>query len=195
MTAELSPKAQEIVAQTRAMLAAGGYNSFSYADVAERVRISKPSIHHHFASKSVLVTKVVASYRAEARAGLEALERQSPDPLAALTAYTGYWAECIRTGVAPFCICAVLATELPTVPEDVAQEVRGHFQDLVGWLTGVFKKGAAQGQFHLDKGPAAAARSFMATVHGGMLAARGLDDPKVFQAIVQSSLTSLTRPA
>ena len=74
MIRELSPKAAEIAAHTRRLLASGGYNSFSYADLSDRVRISKASIHHHFPSKAVLVETVVAQYREEARQGLAQLE-------------------------------------------------------------------------------------------------------------------------
>jgi TetR/AcrR family transcriptional repressor of nem operon len=35
----------------------------------------------------------------------------------------------------------------------------------------------------------------MAVVHGAMLTARALDDPKVFQAIVQPAILRLTQPA
>jgi TetR/AcrR family transcriptional regulator, transcriptional repressor for nem operon len=156
------------------------------------VNITKPSIHHHFASKTELVRTVVALYREEARNGLAALERQVPDPAAALNAYAEYWATCIRSGAAPFCICAMLATELPTLPDEVAVEVRGHFSDLLGWLTALFKKGSAQGQFSLSGSPGASARAFMAVVHGAMLAARALDDPKAFQSIVQMEIARLT---
>lgn len=65
----LSPKAAEIVSHARTLLEAGGYNGFSYADIAVRVNISKASIHHHFPSKAELVQVVVALYRAEAREG------------------------------------------------------------------------------------------------------------------------------
>lgn len=188
---DLSPKAAEIVAHTRSLLANGGYNSFSYADIAERVNITKPSIHHHFPSKAELVRTVVALYREEARNGLDALERHAPDPAAALKGYVEYWATCIRSGTAPFCICAMLATELPTLPEEVALEVRGHFSDLLGWLTALLKKGGAQGRFTLGGSPAASACSFMAVVHGAMLAARALDDPKAFQSIVQTEIARL----
>ena len=74
MVIDLSPKAAEIVACARTLLASGGYNGFSYADISERVRISKPSIHHHFASKAELVHTVVKLYRQETRAGLQALD-------------------------------------------------------------------------------------------------------------------------
>ncbi|WP_431257960.1 TetR/AcrR family transcriptional regulator [Roseateles chitinivorans] len=195
MTVELSPKAAEIVAHTRALLVSGGYNSFSYADLAERVKITKASIHHHFPSKAVLVQRVVSLYREEARHGLAGMERQIGDPASVLNAYANYWAGCIRSGEHPFCICAMLATEMPTIPEEVAVEVRAHFHDLNAWLAGVLKRGAAAGQFHLGGTPANSARAFMAVVHGAMLVARAVDDPKAFGAIVQPAIVKLTQPA
>jgi len=195
MSAELSPKAAEIVAHTRSLLVRGGYNSFSYADLAERVSISKASIHHHFPSKAVLVQTVVALYRQEAKTGLAALQGQLDDPLSELNAYADYWASCIRSGESPFCICAVLATELPSVPDEVAVEVRAHFRDLNDWLAKVLKRGATRGQFHLLNSAAISAQAFMAIVHGAMLMARALDDPKVFVSIVQPAILKLTQPA
>ena len=48
MTVELSPRATELAEHARQLLAAGGYNGFSYADLSEKVGIGKASIHHHF---------------------------------------------------------------------------------------------------------------------------------------------------
>ena len=194
MLAERSPKAAEILMHTRVLLIAGGYNSFSYADLAKRVDISKASIHHHFPSKAILVQTVVARYRQEAKDGLAALEQQLNDPLSELNAYADYWAGCIRSGEHPFCICAVLATELPTIPQEVAVEVRAHFQYLNSWLASVLKRGAAAGQIHLPNSPAVSARAFMAVVHGAMLVARALGDPKAFATIVQPAILMLTQP-
>lgn len=194
MSPELSPKAAEIVAQTRSLLVAGGYNSFSYADLAERVGITKASIHHHFPSKAALVTCVVARYRQEAAAGLGALQAQFDDPLSELNAYADYWAGCIRSGAHPFCICAMLATEMPTIPADVAVEVKAHFHDVTAWLADVLQRGAARGQFHLLNSPAVSAQAFMAVVHGAMLMARAQDEPRTFAAIVQPAILKLTQP-
>ncbi len=113
MSVELSPRAAEIVEQTRLLLAAGGYHGFSYADISDRVHIGKPSIHHHFPTKADLVLTVVALHREQARQGLEALDRHVQDPQARLAAYTDYWAKCIRENTMPMCICAMLAAELP----------------------------------------------------------------------------------
>ncbi|MDE1172705.1 MAG: TetR/AcrR family transcriptional regulator [Parvibaculaceae bacterium] len=192
MDNKLSPKAAEIVACARSLLVAGGYNSFSYADISGTVRISKASIHHHFPSKAELVRTVVARYREEARAGMVAMEQQILDPVAQLHAYTGYWAACIRGGSSPFCICAMLAAELPAIPGPVADEVRGHFLDLAAWLTSVLAGGASQGVFFLQASPEAEAMAFMATVHGAMLSARAYGDPEVFATVVQPLMHRLT---
>jgi TetR/AcrR family transcriptional repressor of nem operon len=86
MAPELSPTAAQIVASARALLATRGYNGFSYADIAEAVGISKPSIHHHFPSKAELVRRVVEGYRAEALEGMSGLRQQVADPVARLQA-------------------------------------------------------------------------------------------------------------
>ncbi|MED5526477.1 MAG: TetR/AcrR family transcriptional regulator [Pseudomonadota bacterium] len=183
MSTALSPKAAEIAQHARTLLEAGGYNSFSYADISARVNISKASIHHHFPSKAELVRVVVALYREEARAGMAALDTQLADPLAELKAYLGYWVNCIEGQVSSFCLCAMLGTELPALPDDIALEIRGHFSDLAAWLASLLEKGSQSGQLRLTQAPALEAEVFMATVHGAMMSARVAQDPKVFQSI------------
>jgi len=191
MDAELSPRAAEIAERAKELLAAGGYNGFSYADISGRVRIGKASIHHHFPSKAELVHTVVVMHRAQTRAGLAALDSRVDDPLGRLNAYTGYWAECIRNDTSPICICAMLAAELPAIPAEVADEVRGYFHELAAWLASVLEQGASQGQLRLRDAPAVEANAFMATVHGAMLSARAFGNPEVFQSIAQAAIGRL----
>ncbi|MFY0478510.1 TetR/AcrR family transcriptional regulator [Achromobacter marplatensis] len=192
MSLELSPRALEIVAQTKQLLAAGGYHGFSYADVSERVHIGKPSIHHHFPAKADLVLTVVIQHREQARNGLAALDQHVPDPLARLTNYTDYWAKCLRDGSMPICICAMLAAELPMIPQEVADEVRAYFGELTAWIGSVLEAGAADGQFHLRDSVEVEAQAFMSTVHGAMLTARALGAPKVFASISRAAIRQLT---
>src|SRR5271155_5497400 len=114
----LSTTVDDILACARSLIVAGGYNSFSYADIADVVGIRKASIHHHFPSKVDLVRTLVARYREEAQAGILNLERQASDPLEQLRLYTGYWEACIADASAPFCVCALLAGQLPVLPEE-----------------------------------------------------------------------------
>lgn len=184
----------EILACTRSLILSGGYNGFSYADISDVVGIRKASVHHHFASKVDLVRTLVSRYRDEAEAGFAALGRQVADPLEELRAYTGYWERCIGDGSAPFCICALLASELPALPEEVAREVRAFFQTLSAWLKSVFERGEKQGRLHLANSPSTEAEMFIATTYGAMLSARAYGDPKVFAAIMTPLLERLSPP-
>lgn len=195
MSLELSPRAAEIVEQAKLLLAAGGYHGFSYADISERVRIGKPSIHHHFPTKADLVLTVVARHRAQSRAGLAALDQQVQDPLGRLTAYTDYWANCIREGTMPICICAMLAAELPMIPQAIADEVRAYFGELAAWIAAVLESGAAKGQFQLRDDVKAEAQAFMSTVYGAMLTARACGDSQAFASISRAALRQLAGPA
>lgn len=188
-----SSTADDILASARSLIIAGGYNGFSYADIAEVVGIRKASIHHHFPSKVDLVRALVQRYREDAKAGFAALERTAVDPRDQLTNYVAYWEKCITDASDPFCVCALLASELPALPPAVAAEVRLHFETLSAWLTSAFERGAASGIFRLSATPQAEAETFMATVHGGMLSARALGDPALFGAITKSLLNRLSK--
>ena len=96
----------EILRSARSLIVAGGYNGFSYADIAEVVGIRKASIHHHFPTKVDLVRTLLERYGAELDAGLEAFAAQFPDPMDQLQAYIGYWNSCIGDPTTAFCVCA-----------------------------------------------------------------------------------------
>lgn len=187
----LSSTADEIIRCARALIIAGGYNGFSYADISEVVGIRKASIHHHFPSKVDLVRTLLKRYRQEAEVGIAELERHHADPVDRLRAYTGYWAACIGDPTSAFCVCALLATQIPVLPDEVVLEVRAHFRALSAWLTFVLEQGAQQGRFVLSGSARSEAESFMAAVHGAMLSARAYGDPTMFAAIADALIERL----
>jgi TetR/AcrR family transcriptional repressor of nem operon len=189
---KISSTADDILACSRALIVSGGYNGFSYADIAKVVGIRKPSIHHHFPSKAELVTTLVERYLVEAREGIANLEQAVPGPLDQLRTYINYWKACIGDDSAPFCVCALLANELPVLPQEVALQVRAYFRFLSGWLTAVMERGAQQGLLALTDTPRVEAEAFMATVHGAMLSARAYGDAAVFGTIMEPQLARLT---
>jgi len=192
MNVELSPRATEIAEHTKLLIAAGGYNGFSYADISERVHIGKASIHHHFPSKTDLVHTVVLRHREQAQESLAALDQHITDASARLKAYTDYWAGCIRDGELPICICAMLGAELPMLPQEVVNEVTRYFEDLTAWLQAVLETGVAQGKFHLRDSAFVEAQTFMSIVHGAMLTARALKSPEAFEAIARTAINQLS---
>jgi TetR/AcrR family transcriptional repressor of nem operon len=182
----------DILRSARALLIEGGYNGFSYADIAKVVGIRNASIHHHFPTKSELVRTLVARYREEAEAGIAALERQVADPADQLRGYVGYWEACIIDASAPICLCALLASQIPALPEEITLEVRAHFRTFSAWLASILERGARQGSLHFTGTAKAEAEAFLAGVHGAMLSARAYGDPRMFGVITRPLLHRLT---
>lgn len=189
--AAATPTVESILRCARSSIVAGGYNGFSYADIAAVVGIRKASIHHHFPTKIDLVLALVKQYRGEAEAGTAEIERHVSDPLEQLRAYTGYWESCIGDPETSYCLCALLATQIPVLPDEIALEVRAYFRALSAWLTSVLERGARQGSITLTVDAHSEAEALMAAVHGAMLAARAYGDPQTFAAITRPVIDRL----
>ncbi|ASU37963.1 TetR family transcriptional regulator [Herbaspirillum sp. meg3] len=177
----------------QSLIISGGYNGFSYADIGKVIGIRNASIHHHFPSKAILVRTLVAQYREEMQAGIANLEHSVSDPVGQLRAYTRFWEMCLADASSSFCVCALLASEMPVLPEEIALEVRAHFRALSTWLTSVFARGAKQGSLKLTESAETEAEIFMASVHGAMLSARAYGDAKLFGVIVNPVLARVVR--
>ncbi|WLA50955.1 MULTISPECIES: TetR/AcrR family transcriptional regulator [Bradyrhizobium] len=182
---------EKILDVAQPLIVAGGYNGFSYADISDAIGIRKASIHHHFPTKAELVSALVDRYRQQTELGLKSLQEQFASPADQLQAYVNFWRACIGDASLPFCVCAMLAGEMPMLPDEVASRVRAHFHHLAGWLTSVLQAGAEQHLFRLDQRPHEEAQMLMASVHGAMLSARAFDDPGMFAAIVKPQIARL----
>ncbi|SFB55238.1 transcriptional regulator, TetR family [Rhizobium sp. NFR07] len=188
----LSTTAEDILAVARTLIINGGYNGFSYADISEVVGIRKASIHHHFPSKVDLVRELVKRYREDGQAGVAALEQNVPNALDILKVYSTHWSKCIEDASRPYCVCALLASELPSLPPEVAAEVTAFFRFISSWLGSVMERGSKEGTLTLSSEPDVEAEAFLATVYGAMLSARAYGSPKVFGTILAPTLSRLT---
>ncbi len=187
--------ADAILGCARSAIVAGGYNGFSYADIADVVGIRKASIHHHFPTKVDLVRTLVKQYRDEAAEAVAEIERRVPDALEQIRTYTGYWESCIGDPETSYCVCALLATQIPVLPDEIGYEIRAYFRALSAWLTSVLERGVRQGGITLTDSAHVEAEALMAAVHGAMLSARAYGDPQAFAAITRPVIDRLrTRP-
>lgn len=186
-----SDTADRILESAHALLAERGYAAFSYADIAEMVKIRKPSIHHHFPSKAILVTAVLKQHRNKLGLALNDLTHHVSNPLNRLEAYVLYWEKCIRDKTEPICIAALLGAELPTLPDEVKAEVKRYFRDLKEWIRETMEQGHAQGVLRLEQPAAVEAETFIALVHGAMISARVYGTSKVYTTVTQDALRRL----
>jgi TetR/AcrR family transcriptional regulator, transcriptional repressor for nem operon len=181
-----------ILQTAKTLISDRGYSAFSYADISEAVQISKASIHHHFPTKANLVVSVLQAHREKLIQASEMLTQQVEDPLARLKAYVQHWEGCIRGKKEPFCIAALLAAELPSLPEEVRFEIEQHFLELSGWIRKTLEEGISKRSLKLQGSPEDEAQAFMALVHGAMLSARALGKADVFQAVTNTALQRIS---
>ena len=194
MAASKENTAERIIEAGRQLIMRRGYNGFSYADVAEAVDIRKASIHHHFPAKTDLAIAVVRQSRDRFDADVAALRASGADPVTQLRAYVGYWERCIADDSAPFCVAGMLGAELPTLPDDVAGEVRAHFEDVESWLESVLESGSKAHQLQFDGTAKSEAATLVSLVYGAMLAARAYGTARLFGDVTHAAIAQLVRP-
>lgn len=183
MTATGEMTAARIVEAGRQLIMRRGYSGFSYADVAEAIEIRKASIHHHFPTKADLVIAAVQQSREAFDTDMASLQAGGADAMTQLRAYLGHWERCIADDSEPFCVVGMLGAELPALPAEVAQEVRGYFDNLARWLEHVLEAGVRDKQFKLGASVPTEARKFVSLVYGAMLAARAYGDAALFRDV------------
>lgn len=174
--------AQQILEITLGLMIERGYNAFSYADISERMEIRKASIHYHFPTKSDLGRSVVAYYRVMAQQGLNQIDRTTSDPGEKLAIYTENFYRQMKEAQF-FCLCTLLATELPTLPESIRDEIEGYFREHTAWFAKLLASGRAQGLFTFGSDATIKAQSVLAAIQGAMIAARAYQDPEYFRTI------------
>ncbi len=123
---------------------------------------------------------------------MSALETSVPDALDVLKVYASHWSKCIEDATRPYCVCALVASELPSLPPEVAVEVTAFFRFVSSWLTTVMERDSREGALNLSSDPDVEAEAFLATVSGAMLSARADGKPDVFATILTPVLNRLS---
>jgi TetR/AcrR family transcriptional repressor of nem operon len=194
MTVSGEVTATRIVEAGRQLIMRRGYSGFSYADVADAIDIRKASIHHHFPSKTDLAIAVLKESQEHFDADMAALQASGADGLAQLRAYIQYWERCIADDSAPFCVAGMLGAELPALPDEVAQQVKTHFEDLTAWLESALASAAKDNLITLSSSVQNEAATLVSLVYGAMLAARAYGDAALFKNVTDGAVERLVKP-
>ena len=163
-TEQLLDVAQEL-AQLR------GYNAFSYRDLADRVGIRTASIHHHFPAKGDLGKALVSRYRDRFRQAVSAIAARQVDAPAKLEAFVALFRDTFEQD-GRLCLGGMFAADLPTLPPEVAEQVRAFYAENEAWLARVLDAGRRASELHFDGTPRDAAAALLDGLEGALLAAR-----------------------
>jgi len=188
--ARSTPTAEHILDVAQALVQSHGYNGFSYADIAHALRIRKPSIHYHFATKADLGRALMARYRERFAAALAVINASTAPAPAKLRKYAELFRSVLEHGNR-MCMCGMLAADFSTLPRTLRDSVRDFFSDNEAWLEGVLKQGRAQRKLAFDGPARGVAARILASFEGAMLVARSFEDTSRFDKIAGSVLDEL----
>jgi len=172
------------------LLQVRGFNGFSYADVAAELKITKASLHYHFAGKAELGEALIGRYADRFSEALAEIHSNPIDAPAKLDAYAKLYADVLRGK--RMCLCGMLAAEYRTLPKPMQNAVIRFFDENEAWLEAVLVQGQEEGTLEFAGSPSDAARMIVSALEGAMLVSRPYGDPTRFQATADRLFASLT---
>lgn len=150
----------------------GGYNGFSFRDIASEIGIKSASIHYHFPAKGDLGKALAERY---ADRFFDALPDARTAPLKkSLNAYVGAFRASSRND-GKMCLCGMMAAEIDALPAPVAQATRDFFKRNLDWLEDALAQVEPDADARLSK-----ALALLAGLEGALIARRGLGVPSGF---------------
>lgn len=129
----MEKKEQTILQVTEAMVRQGGYNAFSFRDIAQKVGIKSSSVHYYFPTKEDLGAAVAKYYTDKFLASLGSpteLIQQGKNPIE-------HYVNAIRQAVTKdkrMCLCGMLGAEANGLPKRVVVETQAFFTRNLEWL-------------------------------------------------------------
>lgn len=181
---------QRILDIAEALAQKRGFNGFSYADIAETLRVTKASVHYHFASKADLGQALIERYHVVFGAALEAIDRQTNDAREKLRRYVALYDSVMRND--RMCLCGMLAAEYATLPVSMQSALRRFFDANEVWLAAVLEGGRNAGTLVFRGASKQRARVILGSLEGAMLVARAYGDGPRFLATAKQLLADLS---
>ena len=182
-TAQRALDVAERLVQTR------GFNGFSYADIAETLRVTKASLHYHFPTKADLGRHLVQRYEAVFLEALAKIDDAYPRARDKLERYAQIYAEVLRAD--RMCLCGMLASDYATLPKAMRDEVRHFFDENERWLARVLAEGRKARQLDFKGAPVDMARMIVASLEGAMMLARSYGEVSRFDVAAERLIAEL----
>ncbi|MEM1277738.1 MAG: TetR/AcrR family transcriptional regulator [Pseudomonadota bacterium] len=161
---------ERILDAAESRLRRGGYNGFSFRDLAEDIGIKSASVHHHFPTKEALAIKLAERYTAQF---LEAL-KTAPKGRARVAVYRALFRASLEDD-GKMCLCGMLGAEISALPPGVIDKTRAFFEAIGTDLSA-----------HLDSAdPADEAMTILARLEGALILGRAYGDIARFDQATQ----------
>jgi len=155
----------------------GGYNNFSFREIANEIGIKSASVHYHFPTKADLGAELAHQYTdafIAALGDINDIKARGENPI---DIYTNIFKGALLTDN-KMCLCGLLGAQNESLPEKVQIEVKRFFVKNLDWLT---EAHSANG----EENPAQAAITTVSLLEGAMMISKALNDHHYFKLVTQ----------
>jgi len=172
-------KETAIIEAAQRMIRQGGYNGFSFRNIATIVGIKSSSVHYHFATKEELSIAATHYYTDKFLAFLG----DPKDRVDAGEDPVEIYIQAFRNTLTDdqgMCLFGVLATEAKVLPHNVVQAIQQFFERNILWLENAY---VANG--HHKNTATKKAMQTLALLEGAIMTSCAMNDLKVFDLAIQ----------
>ena len=134
----MSDTEQFILNTTEDMIRQGGYNGFSFRNIADVIGIKSSSVHYHFETKEKLGAATTKRYTENFMTALGNPEQIKADGVNPVVYYITAFRNAIISDKG-MCLCGILGTETSMLPESIVVELKNFFDKNVEWLENAYR--------------------------------------------------------
>ncbi len=149
-----------------------GYKAFSYQDLADRLGVSKPAIHHHFATKDTLGLALIQLYDAHFSSLVGQVEAEGRS--AGEQVFAFLWLDGGPTTGCDICPLGALQMHFETFSSAMQRATIELSQRMHGWLAEKLSEARTEGEVQSWGTPEQQAVFLMASTQGGRQQTRAL---------------------
>ena len=155
----------------------GGYNNFSFRELATEVGIKSASVHYHFPTKADLGAALAHQYTNSFLSALgepNEIKEKGQNPI---DIYTDLFRQALLEDD-KMCLCGLLGAQSESLPDKVRLEVKRFFELNLSWLRTAHSA-------NNEQDPSYAAIMTMSVLEGGMMISKALNDHSYFKLLTK----------
>lgn len=160
-------KKEDLIAATKDLLWAVGYESMSPKLVLEKSGAGQGSLYHHFTGKEALALTALEEVENELRQRAESILLGSGSPMARIYEFLSLKRDATRG-----CRIGRLVPEAEVIESSLHTPIQRYFRHLGNMLEGVLLQAREQGEISVHANPRQLAHVIMASIQGGFILAR-----------------------
>lgn len=169
----------KIISESYKFLTKKGYSSFSYADLAKKVGITKASIHYYFPSKSDLGEEVIRQSLALLISKLANIELSSENSIDRLNSYLDLFMEDFNCSRLP--LCCSLSADRENLPDGMILLMADYFNTHLNWVIKIITQGQERHEIVKSIKAKQMALLIINLLEGANIVANALQEAKLFK--------------